>query len=849
MKLNYMLVLLALITVIVLCPVQNVNAQTGDTLTVEWTDTNGEFVVDALRLAIENDANPPAGRVYKLRKGGYYWITETITTTAGSHLRIVGEEPNPNNPEEGPAILQVAAREDGSYTGKMMTINGSMTLKNLYIVGADDVGTQGSLYQPIQVDAVDSRFVIDNCIFERSNFAIIAWTAKGNDIFFTNNIYRNLVEVPPSQVWTGRGISIWADQDTVIVENNTFFNIPFTALQIETGTPNYLMFNHNTLVNIGRSFNTTPWLYEAYFANNLFINGFWEGEAHNQNELDASNRDARATTSGIFSFGSLPSKYGPEEGRRILFAKNAAWIDPAFQSWHQINDIRSQPFLGPVTILDFVDKYDQIVVTDTTWLSDKPDFPAYPSDLIADMIAYVTGIRNGDATIPTCFWKLPLNDDGTICNTCSTWPLPEDFSYTQTAQTTGTNGFPLGDLNWFPTKKAEWEANKAKDYADIEALAGAVVVLEVADEIEAEKATVNAPAEIKNVEGFTYFNMDGGGWFQWDFDLATAGEYELNVWTHLNGNSTRGQRVIVNGVSIHDPMGWGEYIWSPTEQTANIWYGKIPADDWCWTLIKQAEILEAGALTLPAGANTIRIESSWGYQDFAGIDVMQGGNVVVSLRPPAATYEIVTLVVENVVWTPSGLQSVAMGANGSVSATLNAPTDGVYKIQLLYQNYTEDKSASISVDGSVVASDVALLADTDSTGVSVLSPSFNLTAGDHTILITASDINLDIIKLIKVISTGIKERNEIPEGFALDQNYPNPFNPSTTINFAIGKASNVKLTVYNILGQKVATLVDNFMNRGSYEVKFNASRLSSGVYFYTIEAGDFRVNKKMMLLK
>jgi hypothetical protein len=99
------------------------------------------------------------------------------------------------------------------------------------------------------------------------------------------------------------------------------------------------------------------------------------------------------------------------------------------------------------------------------------------------------------------------------------------------------------------------------------------------------------------------------------------------------------------------------------------------------------------------------------------------------------------------------------------------------------------------------------------------------------------------------IATDVKEINSLPTDFVLDQNYPNPFNPSTTINFSVNKASNVKLTVYNMLGQKVATLVDNFMNAGSYEVKFNASRLASGVYFYSLEAGSFKANKKMMLLK
>ncbi|OGU28299.1 MAG: hypothetical protein A2057_03665 [Ignavibacteria bacterium GWA2_35_9] len=99
------------------------------------------------------------------------------------------------------------------------------------------------------------------------------------------------------------------------------------------------------------------------------------------------------------------------------------------------------------------------------------------------------------------------------------------------------------------------------------------------------------------------------------------------------------------------------------------------------------------------------------------------------------------------------------------------------------------------------------------------------------------------------IVTDVKEIHSLPIEFALKQNYPNPFNPTTTINFSIGKASNVKLTVYNTLGQKVAKLVDNFMNAGAYEVKFNASRLASGVYLYRLEADNFKLDKKMMLLK
>lgn len=89
----------------------------------------------------------------------------------------------------------------------------------------------------------------------------------------------------------------------------------------------------------------------------------------------------------------------------------------------------------------------------------------------------------------------------------------------------------------------------------------------------------------------------------------------------------------------------------------------------------------------------------------------------------------------------------------------------------------------------------------------------------------------------------------LPSDYMLSQNYPNPFNPSTTINFQIPESRHVKILVYNILGQQVANLVDKELNAGSYKVTFDASHLTSGIYFYSINAGNFREVKKMMLLK
>ena len=93
------------------------------------------------------------------------------------------------------------------------------------------------------------------------------------------------------------------------------------------------------------------------------------------------------------------------------------------------------------------------------------------------------------------------------------------------------------------------------------------------------------------------------------------------------------------------------------------------------------------------------------------------------------------------------------------------------------------------------------------------------------------------------------ESGGMPEAYALSQNYPNPFNPSTTISFSLPKGGNTTLVVYNLLGQKVSTLVAAELPAGQHKVSLNASNLSSGVYFYRLQSGRFIEVKKMMLLR
>lgn len=107
--------------------------------------------------------------------------------------------------------------------------------------------------------------------------------------------------------------------------------------------------------------------------------------------------------------------------------------------------------------------------------------------------------------------------------------------------------------------------------------------------------------------------------------------------------------------------------------------------------------------------------------------------------------------------------------------------------------------------------------------------------------------------ILKTITGGITTinslSNEAPSSFSLCQNYPNPFNPTTTIKFDVPKSSYIKFTIYDAIGRAVETLVNEKLQPGTYETIFEGSKYSSGVYYYTLTAGNYSVTKKMLLIK
>ena len=123
-------------------------------------------------------------------------------------------------------------------------------------------------------------------------------------------------------------------------------------------------------------------------------------------------------------------------------------------------------------------------------------------------------------------------------------------------------------------------------------------------------------------------------------------------------------------------------------------------------------------------------------------------------------------------------------------------------------------------------------------------------SGDLIVLRNAALPYLNWLEKYRLTVTAIDvPRGTLPQNFELFQNYPNPFNPSTVIRYQVVGTTHVRLAIYDVLGREVATLVNEEKTAGTYEAIFNASNLSSGVYFYRLEADGFIETKKMVLLK
>ena len=831
MKYRYGLVLLALAVTAFMAPANSAQAQESDTLLVEWLDGD-DVVINALYEAIVSDtladgtrANPD--RVYKLQQGGFYYNTERIENN-GWHLRIVGEKGDPSDAFANPPMIQLEHREDASRTDKILRGGGDVTLKNLIIQGRTTLGDLP--YEQLRFDADDGVVTIDNVVFEFSRFGILGFYGVDSEIYITNSTFRNLVS--DNSYYGGRAISIWTDVELIHFENNTLLNVGGLGLQLEGGVADEFWINHNTFVNIGRDVVLHDWHTNTYFTNNLIVNGFWQGEGEEGfNELRLQEEDNQYT--GIFSIDALPTRYGLDIERTVVFANNATYREDEFNDYYESTSeddfpIRPQPTLNQRT-LNYFDQYDNMVLVDLIEGVD-PGLSVIP-DNHEEMIGFVTALREGEEIRPSYVW-----DPGRDTSQYSIqWPFPEDLTYSNsTLLTAATGGFPLGDLNWFPEEKEAWEQQQDELEQEIRGLVGAPPTLASVVKYEAEDLEFSGDAEVVTMADRQAVRVAGSGEPQWEFELEEGGTYDVTIkhrtWYEDN-TPDRATNLVVNG-----------------ENVGTVTLGQEITSDLPWV----EAIVEDVAFE--AGTNTVTLGYGWGYMEYESVILRdQEGEVVKALYASRADLNGADRVCTGTLCAGGDayvdLQSSAL----TVPVTIdNAGTHVVTFNYLIPEG--DQATADLLVNGSTVTTvDFSGSADAMSF---VLSDEIELDAGANEIEVSSvsGSVGIDDVEVFMISSDNTAIEKELPDGFALNQNYPNPFNPSTTITYSLGTSAAARVVVYDVLGRKVRTLVDGHLSAGTHSVTWNGrtgegAMAASGIYFYRLETGEVTATRQMLLLK
>jgi hypothetical protein len=176
-----------------------------------------------------------------------------------------------------------------------------------------------------------------------------------------------------------------------------------------------------------------------------------------------------------------------------------------------------------------------------------------------------------------------------------------------------------------------------------------------------------------------------------------------------------------------------------------------------------------------------------------------------------------------------------------------ATPDSLYE----YQVVAEDQDADTLVYRLITELEFLAI---DSTSGLIQGTPGGADEGEHEVTVEVDDGNGGLASqtftlIVEPASAIGNFSNQIPQEYVVSQNYPNPFNPETSIRFGLPRATNVRIELYNILGAKVATIIDDYRAAGYHVIRFDASQLASGTYIYRIVAGNFQQVKKMILLR
>ncbi len=431
---------------------QAASAATGDTLVVIASPAGHlNNVIQGDTLANGQRAHP--NRFYKLYRDSIYYFTATINVDFP--LGIFADTGSHRPPVIAPAILG----DNSSPSGFLNVYKGTgrLTLKNLYFTGVrpDQVLVGYVTAMNYAGDSTTSTY--QGCVFDGYGAAITVNSGNHNNFTITDCVFRNLMHTTSWFEGTAFISNGGFTTDSVVMVNNTMFcNNAYAKASVDYTI--YSRFEHNTVflncVNPLNDFVMT----NATYKNNIFYGTL--ANAQENAEIQQYYFENSISPSSTFSFDSLntaPSHIPLLESQRHITVQNNSVYWPAklktFWNSALMDTLLPPVFLNVRTAGMFSNKtaYPNFVISGNDTTND-PGFAAGLLGQIDSLIKYATYIRTNSET--NYLWY--YNPNGHLF--APAWPLPENLAYSNTTmQHQGTDGFALGDLNWFPSQKAAWQ--------------------------------------------------------------------------------------------------------------------------------------------------------------------------------------------------------------------------------------------------------------------------------------------------------------------------------------------------------------------------------------------------------
>ena len=443
----------------------------GDTVVIKDYVDMGQ-TASTLSQAIELDPSPPAGRVYELRVNGYYPLASNPTTPADKAVTIAGTDHTRmvvnDSPDSPPVICGFWLNSGG------INFANDLTVKNVSLMCATSDGNLGWAF--FSAANPNLTLTLENVLMEHIKWVFVE----------SNNAVETSVKISDSYFVNMNGNAgrrsggiydnVNHNTDTIWVENSTHIFGQGMLYRFRQFPINKVIFNHNTFINIGHSiFETDGYQSNMSVTQNIFIN--CQTKPYRPG-LDYEETDVDSLPTGIINVRDLPEEY-EQLDRKILVDRNLVYWDPRLADIPDIaNSIQADGYTNWVSQMITMNTRTQAMfdddatypyLTEGAWYNRLPDFER-TENILGEMVDTLKNysiaiMQTGAAVLPD--WRLISTGPENII--VSDWPIPVNLSYSDAdLQTAGLGGFPLGDLNWFPAKKAEWLAQRTAEYATIQ---------------------------------------------------------------------------------------------------------------------------------------------------------------------------------------------------------------------------------------------------------------------------------------------------------------------------------------------------------------------------------------------